>query len=616
MRLRLNTIISLGTVILILLSLIWSWWRISSADRDMELVDEMRKIAFERILLRDEFLLHREERSAKQWHAKSNALGNLLETAGSRFTKEKDRVLLQDARKDFEASFSGFSRIIEGRRGQQEGLISKTGFSDAEQRQISQVFLKAYSLSDNISRVRESAQIKAKRARDSGIFIVVLIISCGILAIIQNSVIIRRTLVRRIKALSSGVEVIGNGNLDYRIVVEGDDELSQLALASNEMAAQLKLSFTSVDKLEKEISARKKAEREQFRLLNIIEDSLNEIYIFDANTFKFEYVNHGALLNIGYTLNEMRRMTPLDIKPFYTEESFRDLVRPLLDKERERVVFETVHRRKDGTDYPVLAYLQIHQEGAYKVFLAIINDITDRKQMESRLESTIEELQRSNRDLEQFAYVASHDLQEPLRMISSYTQLLAQRYEDKLDEKANLYIHYAVDGAVRMQLLINDLLAYSRIGSWKNPLETVDSHGLLGKAINNMKIKIRETKAIITNDRLPEIRADASQLVQLFQNLISNALKFHGELSPQVHVSAADNGQEWLFSVKDNGIGIDPQFSDKLFVIFQRLHTREEYPGSGIGLAICKKIVERHGGRIWFESEPGKGATFYFTIQK
>ncbi|TAN38956.1 MAG: sensor histidine kinase [Nitrospirae bacterium] len=235
---------------------------------------------------------------------------------------------------------------------------------------------------------------------------------------------------------------------------------------------------------------------------------------------------------------------------------------------------------------------------------------------QERLKSTIAELQRSNTELEQFAYVASHDLQEPLRMVASYTQLLAERYENQLDDKAKKFIRYAVDGAVRMQLLINDLLAYSRIGTRGKPMEPVEVSAVLGEAVANLSVQISEAKAVITNDELPKLQADASQLVQLFQNLIGNAVKFRGAEPAHIHVSARDKGREWFFSIRDNGIGIDPQYADKVFVIFQRLHTKEEYPGSGIGLAICKKIVERHGGRIWFESEPGKGTIFNFTIAK
>ncbi len=239
-----------------------------------------------------------------------------------------------------------------------------------------------------------------------------------------------------------------------------------------------------------------------------------------------------------------------------------------------------------------------------------------------------EELARSNAELEQFAYVASHDLQEPLRMVTSYLQLIERRYKDKLDHKGNEFIAYAVDGARRMQTLINDLLSYSRVSTRGQPFVTVDCNAVLKNALGNLKIAIQESSAVITHDALPTVIGDATQLTQLFQNLIGNAIKFRSELSPQVHIgvketremrensspSSPSSHNELLFYVRDNGIGIESQYAERIFVIFQRLHARGKYPGTGIGLAICKKIVERHSGRIWVESEPGKGTIFYFTI--
>ena len=226
------------------------------------------------------------------------------------------------------------------------------------------------------------------------------------------------------------------------------------------------------------------------------------------------------------------------------------------------------------------------------------------------------ELERSNKELEQFAYVASHDLQEPLRMVSSYTQLLARRYEGQLDEKAQTYIEYAVDGAVRMQRLINDLLAYSRITTRGEPAQAVDAHALLGEVLRNLTALTDESHALVSAAELPIVHADPTQLSQLLQNLISNAIKFRRADPPYVHLSAQDLGAEWRFAVQDNGIGIEAKYAERIFIIFQRLHTRQEYPGTGIGLAVCKRIVERHGGKIWFESEPGQGTTFYFTLPK
>ncbi|HEY9657197.1 MAG TPA: ATP-binding protein, partial [Allocoleopsis sp.] len=227
-----------------------------------------------------------------------------------------------------------------------------------------------------------------------------------------------------------------------------------------------------------------------------------------------------------------------------------------------------------------------------------------------------EELSRSNTELQQFAYIASHDLQEPLRMVTSYLQLLQRRYQNKLDSNADEFIGFAVDGAARMKRLINDLLAYSRVGTHGKVFERVDCNAVVQRAIDNLKIAITESNATITYDALPEVMGDASQLLQLFQNLLSNAIKFHGTVPPLIHIHADSTTDAWQFSVQDNGIGIEAQYAERIFVIFQRLHRQSDYPGTGIGLAVCKKIVERHGGQIWMESQPEQGSTFYFTLPR
>lgn len=273
-------------------------------------------------------------------------------------------------------------------------------------------------------------------------------------------------------------------------------------------------------------------------------------------------------------------------------------------------------QRKDGSRLPVEIGLNPLMTDGERFVLASIVDITERKHSEALLQEKLLELQRSNEDLQQFAYVCSHDLQEPLRVISNYSQLLARRYSDKLDQDANEFIEFTVDATRRMQELINDLLLYSRVDTKGKEFVPTDCSEIVAIALANLRVSISESTAVVNCVELPVISADKSQLLQVFQNLIGNAIKFRSSENPAITVSAHDAGKNWLFEVEDNGLGFDMKYGERIFVIFQRLHTKEMYPGSGIGLAVCKKIVERHGGSIWAESEPGKGAKFSFTIPK
>ncbi len=243
-------------------------------------------------------------------------------------------------------------------------------------------------------------------------------------------------------------------------------------------------------------------------------------------------------------------------------------------------------------------------------------DITDIKRAQRSADEYSNKLEISNKELQQFAYVASHDLQEPLRMVTAYLSLLEKRYADKLDGKAKQYMDLAIDGGLRAKQLIHDLLEFSRIDSQAKEFQEVSMEEVLGKTMDNLAVIIREKKAVISHEPLPTIKGDDLQMIQVMQNLIANAIKFRGQDLPRIHISCDDEGDQWRFAVRDNGIGIDEQYQDKIFVLFQRLHTKEEYEGTGIGLAICKKILERHGGRIWFDSRPGSGTTFYFTMPK
>ncbi len=289
----------------------------------------------------------------------------------------------------------------------------------------------------------------------------------------------------------------------------------------------------------------------------------------------------------------MESMTPLigeAIHRFQTEAE--------LAKHRDHL--EVLVRQRTGELEAANARLQV--------------EIAERKQAQETLQHMAEELRRSNRDLEQFAYVASHDLQEPLRAVGGYAKLLQRRFSGKLDAKGLEYIAGAVDGAARMERLITDLLAFSRVGSRGGALVATDMNGLLAEALRNLQAAIQGAQAKVSSAPLPTLPVDPMQIVQLFQNLVGNAIKFRGQGPPEIVVGARQHEGRWVFSVRDNGIGIEPQYFERIFQIFQRLHTRRHYLGTGIGLAICKRIVERHGGTIWVESEPGQGSTFYFSI--
>jgi PAS domain S-box-containing protein len=329
-------------------------------------------------------------------------------------------------------------------------------------------------------------------------------------------------------------------------------------------------------------------------------------------------LNVQAEKQFGYSRDELVGQKVTNIIPEgFAERLIADDLRSAADALAQQIGtgIELIARRKNRTEFPIEIMLSPLESAEGTLVTAAIRNITERKKAEQHLVKTVGELKRSNDELEQFAYVASHDLQEPLRMVASYTQLLAQRYKGQLDSDADEFIAYAVDGSTRMQGLIQDLLAYSRAGANGKELHEVSSGDALKEALTNLRGTIKENRAVVTHGPLPAITTDSMQLVQVFQNLIGNAIKYHSARLPLVHVSAAKNGGgEWIFSVRDNGLGIEPQYFERIFVLFQRLHGREEFKGTGIGLAVCKKMVEQLGGRIWLESQPGEGSTFHFAL--
>jgi PAS domain S-box-containing protein len=359
--------------------------------------------------------------------------------------------------------------------------------------------------------------------------------------------------------------------------------------------------------------------RTKERLEEIISLSAAVIYTCrPSEKFAATFVTENITAHLGYEPQECIKDPKWWVNHIHPEDAPRIYAELPRLFEKGHYVHEYRFLHKNGT------YHWLHDDsrlvrdsaGNPHEIIGSLLDITNRKQDERRLAQTVEQLKNSNTELEHFAYVASHDLQEPLRIVSSFAQLLARRYQGKLEAEGQEFIAYIVDGANRMQELIKDLLTYSRVATRGNSFAPVNSEIALKEAIANIQTAVEECNAVITYDPLPTVVADTIQLVQVFQNLISNALKFRQDEPPRVHVHSEENGGEWLFAIRDNGIGMDMQYADRVFAIFQRLHSHQKYPGTGIGLAICKKAVERTKGRIWFESQLGKGTTFYFTLPK
>jgi signal transduction histidine kinase/HAMP domain-containing protein len=461
-----------------------------------------------------------------------------------------------------------------------------------------------------------------------------------------------------IKTLSKGAEIIGSGNLDYKIGSNLKDEIGQLSRTFDKMTQDLKKITASRDELNSEITERKRAEsvmQTQLRILaaanartlstdEVLRLVLDEI---EAQTnskigfYHFVEADNETISLQNWSTNTLRNMCTAEGKgnhyPISRAGVWTDCVheqRPVIHNDYASLP----HRKGLPPGHaPVIREMvvPILRDGRIVAIIGVGNkpsdydetdiaiasllgdiswEIVERKQAEKHLHTLMEELKRSNADLEQFAYAASHDLQEPLRVVAGFVSLLEKRYREKLDDKAREFIEYTVDGVKRMQILIKDLLAYSQVGTKGKTFEPTNCSVALEQAIYNLHKAVEESGAELTYDLLPTVSGDSSQLTRLFQNLIGNAIKYRGKDKPEIYISAQKKGDEWVFSVRDKGIGIESQYFEKIFDVFRRLHTREEYDGTGIGLAICKKIVERHGGKIWVESVSGKGSTFYFTV--
>lgn len=395
-------------------------------------------------------------------------------------------------------------------------------------------------------------------------------------------------------------------------IVRKDGQIINIEYSSKPIHMESKKQIVSIIR---DITARKRAENKFRDLLEsapdamVIVDKKGSIQLVNAQTEKMFGFKREDIIG-----KEVEILIPERFGRIHKEH--RHNYSENLKVREMGTGLELYGRKQDNSEFPIEISLSPLKTEDGILVSAAIRDITDKKEANKKLQEYALKLERSNKDLEQFAYIVSHDLREPLRTVSSYIQLLEQRYKGQLDADANEFIEFAVNGIKRMDRLIIDILKYSRVGTEDKEHLLVDFTKIIDIVIATSQENIVASKATVTAGKLPALKVNELQMVQLFQNLINNALKFRGEQPPRVDISAEEKKDEWLFAVKDNGIGIDSKYSKKIFAVFQRLHSMSEYEGTGIGLAICKKIVEQHNGKIWVESEPGKGATFYFTIKK
>jgi PAS domain S-box-containing protein len=442
-----------------------------------------------------------------------------------------------------------------------------------------------------------------------------------------------RTLAIPLQQIAAAAKAFGRDETEIDLPLDASDETGVVARALQKMIGQVR---SRTEALEAEIIERKRAEqvgREQSARIHSIVNSVVDAIITINPDGTVESLNSAAERIFGYAANEVlgQNVKMLMPEPFRGEHD--QYLRNFLETGVAKIIGkgrEVTGVRKDGTQFPIdLAVSQV-QLGHRRMFTGVVRDISARKRSESDLvqanhelarraaaiERFNKQLARSNDELKQFAYVASHDLQEPLRKVTSFCEMLRDEYRDKLDAEAVTYIDYAVGGALRMKSLVSDLLDYSRVETQGKPLTPTPADNALAEAIDNLEMTIAEAGATVKGAPLPVVAADRAQLVRLFQNLIANAIKYRSDAPPRVNVWADAQDDEWVFHIQDNGLGIDPQYHARIFVIFQRLHSREAYSGTGIGLAVCKRIVERFGGRIWVESTLGEGSEFCFALPK
>lgn len=636
-RLRLNAALSILLPVLVGLLLYLSYQNFTAESRQRQRAQEIRLSIGQLSNLLTDFVLHPGARVIHQWQTTSAQLSTSL--ANVTFTRPEETASLHRLRGVARENRQLFDNIISHIDDQQNHLTPLV--DELTQHQVLQLSNQLQHMRDEILMITHSTEEHTSRMLQQFNFLTVLTVlgMAGTLAVLL--LITERKLVPVLQEMQRGVRRVQEGDHDFRFHPLNHDELGALATAFDDMLDCRQASDQALHRLNRELKgriARRTAELQQSVVqlgAEITQRSKTEQDLRRGEELYrvlVENLDLGvALIDADYRIQQFNRAysrlfeLPQDVglgnicyQVLHDKETICDNCpgrKTLLSGTATEIEFCRINAQGNKRHQRIRA-VPIFSDSEKNWFVDVIEDITERKNIELQLDVTLAELRRSNQELEQFAYVASHDLQEPLRMVSSYLRLIERRYRGQLDTDADEFIEFAVSGAKRMQGMITDLLAFSRIGRNNEAFTDVGGGALMESVRQNLQQALQETAATLTHDPLPVLYGNPGLLAQVLQNLIGNAIKFHGDAPPCVHVSARDEGESWLLSVRDNGIGIDPRFIDRLFVIFKRLPTKSPVPGTGIGLALVKKIVEQHGGRIWVESTQGEGSTFYFTLKK
>ena len=549
------------------------------------------------LTLTQEYTLYESDRPVAQWHARHDRLVQTLQAALER--ESPPDPLLLALRDQVLGMLPLFQKLEEAVR---------EGSSDLAQRRRKLMIERLVSESQDLveARHRWAMDIGAQQVRQQRLFTAIVLSAPAVLlaVILGLAMVVVRGALRPLARLQSAALAIQGGDLSVRCDHGERNELGDAARAVDAMALSL---HAANQTLQQEVAQRSDAEH---RLRLIMESSPLGILVSDDRG-QCRFANAAWQRIAGLGLEQalgagwLAAVHPGDRGRVIEEHGVAG----------EPRVSEYRCLRPDGRVVWVREHIApMHREGAWDGLVGTAEDITERRLLDQTLVAHAEALARSNEELERFAYVASHDLQEPLRMVTSYGQLLMRRHRAQLNHDAQEFLDFVIDGGQRAQALIGDLLSLARIDSQARPVQPVALAAVLEDTLQQLRVRISEAGASVTHDALPTVAADARQLGQVFLNLVGNALKFHGTAAPRIHVSATREAGSWRISVADNGIGIEPRFFERIFAMFQRLHLRSDYEGTGIGLAICKKVVERHGGRIGVQSEPGCGSTFFFTL--